>query len=201
MQRSCKIAVLILVPGLIFGLSPFSAGADSGPPDLESVLTATAIEPPQSVRFREERHNPMLKEPMVLTGTMEYLARGKMRKRVETPFQESYLVEPGQVTIERGEEVEVIRGRQGKFIASFLGGIEAVLAGDSNALEESFEIQLEGTPQAWTLNLSPRSKRLARHMQNLVVTGNTERVDSIRVQLDEEFHVMKMIHDHGPGEE
>ena len=185
----------------MLGLSSWPAGANCATPDLESVLAAVAIDPPQSVRFREERHNPMLDEPMLLTGTMEYLERGKMRKRVETPFQESYLVEPGQVSIERGTEIDVIRGRQGKFIAGFLGGIEAVLAGDMHALEASFEIRLEGTPQAWTLNLSPRSKRLAKHMQSLIVKGNTEHVDSIRVQLDEEFHVMKMIHGNGPGVE
>lgn len=184
------------VLALLFWLIPGWATADCGVVDLETVLAATALEPPQSVQFREERHNPMLREPMVLTGTLEYIEAGKLRKRVETPFQESYLVEPDQVSIERDDKTEVIRGRRGKFIAGFLGGIESVLAGDVKTLEESFKIQLEGHPDAWVLNLVPRSDRLARHMQSLVVTGNTESVETIRIQLDDEFHVMEIIREH-----
>ena len=193
-QHHAWIAFVCLVySGLAF--------ADPSGLDVHDILAATAIQPPASVNFREERHNPMLREPLVLTGTMEYLERGKLRKRVETPFQESYLVEPGQVSIERDDEAEVIRGRQGRVIAGFLGGIENILAGDIQALEETFETELTGVLDDWTLTLTPRSKRMARHMESLVVNGNAKSVVSIRVQLDEEFHVTEIIHDDESGEQ
>lgn len=183
----------------LFCLASWSLMADETTPDLQAILAATAIEPPRSVRFREERHNPMLKEPMVLTGTMEYLEPGKLRKRVEAPFQESYLVEPGQVSIEQDDETRVIRGQRGKFVSGFLGGIESVLAGDVESLQEQFEVEIEGTGDDWLLMLTPKSRRLSRHLQNLVVHGSAEQVDRIRIQLDEEFHVMHMIHDPASG--
>lgn len=193
MKFTIKPTVLLLLAGLLCAIRP--ALADGKDADLESVLAAVAIIPPQTVRFREERHNPMLKEPMVLTGTLEYLGKGILRKRIESPFEEAYLVEPEQVSIERESGTEVIRGRRARFVAGFLGGIESVLAGDIKALEDSFLISLEGTGEAWTLDLTPRSRQLAKHMQGLVISGNESSVMSIRVQLDEEFHLIEMFHE------
>jgi hypothetical protein len=177
----------------LIGLAPLYAIADCQDLDLSALLAATAIQPPGSVPFREERHTPMFKEPLVLTGTLEYLEPGVLRKRVETPFQESYLVEPDQVTIEKGGEIEVMRARQGRLIAGFLGGIESILAGDSEGLNDSFEPCAEGSMDAWTLGLKPRSRRLSRYLQGITVTGTSEAIESIRLDLDEEWHRIEIL--------
>lgn len=193
MKLIAHFRTMLFIAAMVSGSAV--AATDEEAISLAEILGATAIDPPQSVRFREERHNPMLKEPMVLTGTLEYLERGTLRKKVETPFMESYLVEPGQISVERESGTEIIRGNRGKFISGFLGGIESVLAGDAATLEASFQVNLDGTRDSWTLVLTPRSKRLAKHLQNLEVTGGCDTVEHIRVQLDEEFHVMELLHD------
>ena len=188
--NNCVIAVLVLLgPDLIL--------ADCVNLDLQSILVHARISPPGTVGFREERHNPMLSEPLVLTGTLEYVEPGVLRKSVKTPFQETYLVEPQQVTVERDQQVEVLRAGQGRLIAAFLGGIEALLAGDFDRLEESFEYCSGGTPEAWNLDLTPRSRRLGKHLKQLHVEGTSDAIQSIRIDLDdEEWHVMEI----QPGE-
>ena len=76
------------------------------PLDLDTVLRNIAVAPPARVGFREERHNPLLKEPMVLTGYLEYLEAGRLRKVIETPFEEAFLVDADQIEIERNGEIQ-----------------------------------------------------------------------------------------------
>lgn len=175
-------------------LVPPSAGADCQPIDLQALLAESATAPPRTVGFREERHNPMLREPLVLTGTLEYLGPGVLRKTIESPFQEAYLVEPDQITISRNGQQEVLKGRQGRMIATFLSGIEALLAGDPDRLKESFHYRTEGTSADWTLILEPRAARLARYLAGMRVEGAGGTIESIRIDLDEEeWHDMQLL--------
>ena len=188
-MRRQVLTVLALV------LMPLMAMADFETPDIVRIAQATAIDPPGSVRFREERHNPMFSEPLVLTGSLEYLGPGVIRKNIESPFQESYLIEPGQVTVVKNNREEVLPTRQGKMISAMLGGIEALLAGDHDSIEEAFEIDLSGTMASWILDLTPRSKRLRKYINSIEIAGNEISFQTLRIDLDdEEWHLMQIIH-------
>lgn len=185
------LTVLILATAF---LAPTSAVADCEAIDLQALLAESVKSPPRTVEFREERHNPMFKEPLVLTGTLEYLEAGVLRKSVQSPFQEQYLVEPDRVTISRGEEQEVLKARQGRMISVFLSGIEALLAGDPDRLKESFHYCIEGTADDWTLSLQPRARRLAKHLNGMRVEGTNGTIESIRIDLDdEEWHYIRIL--------
>ena len=60
--------------------------------ELRDVLERTAVTPPARVSFTEERHNEMFANPLVLTGYLEYLEDGELRKIVETPFEERFYI-------------------------------------------------------------------------------------------------------------
>lgn len=186
-----------MLPALIFAMAfiaPTSAGADCAAIDLQSLLAESAIAPPRSVQFREERHNPMFKEPLVLEGTLEYLEPGVLRKSVQSPFQEQYLIEPDQVTITRNGQQEVLKARQGRMISAFFSGIEAMLAGDPDRLKESFHYCVEGTADDWTLSLEPLVQRLAKHLRSMRVKGANGNIESIHIDLDdEEWHHIEIL--------
>ena len=161
--------------------------------DIESVLASTTITPPARVGFREERQNPMFKESMILTGYLEYLEDGQLRKVVETPFQESYLITADSIEIERDGNVKILSLNKSRSLRTMLGGIEAILAGQIERLESVFEHELSGTQDNWALQLSPRSRRIARQLKSLRVTGNDESVTSIRFDLKgDEWHLMEI---------
>jgi len=161
--------------------------------ELETVLENTAVTPPARVEFREERHNPLLREPMVLTGYLEYLEPGRMRKVVNTPFREAFLVDQDRIEVERDGETRKLSLRKSKLLKTMFGGIEAILSGKPDQLASVFRYTLDGSSVAWSLQLEPISSRISRHLTALQVTGDEQSVTSIRFELrDGEWHLMEL---------
>jgi len=161
--------------------------------DLKTVLENTAVTPPDRVVFREERHNPMLKEPIKLTGYLEYLKPGRLRKVVETPFEEAFLITENYIEIERDGETRRLSLGKSKPIRAMLGGIEAVLAGQTDILASLFRYELSGTASDWSLRLEPISRRVSAHLTVMLVKGDDDSVNSIRLELkDDEWSLMEM---------
>lgn len=163
--------------------------------DLQTVFDNTRVESPAKVAFREERHNPMLKEPVVLTGYLEYLQPGHLRKVIETPYQEAFLVTDKYIEITRDGESRRLSTAKSRPIRSMLGGIEAILAGQVEKLESQFRHELAGDLLDWSLVLEPKSRRISKHMQSMLVKGGEERMSSIRINLNEgEWSLMEIQH-------
>jgi hypothetical protein len=164
--------------------------------DLDSVLETSKISPPARVRFREERHNPLLKEPLILSGYLEYLAAGHLRKVVESPFQETLLISGESIEILRDGKTTTLSAKHSRSLRTMLAGIEAILAGQEDQLLAAFSSALTGTTDAWYLALTPRSNRIARQLVGLQVGGDADAVTSIRIDLsDDEWHRMIIIPD------
>jgi len=174
-----------------------SVAATTGwPLELATVLENTTVSPPARVPFREERHNSMLNQPLVLTGYLEYLGEGRLRKVVETPFSESFLVEGDRIEFSRDGEVRSVALGRSKALQSMLGGIEAILAGRTDELSAVFVYELSGTAAAWTLQLKPRSQKLSQQLNGLKVSGDERAVTSIRFDLkDDEWHLREILED------
>jgi hypothetical protein len=161
--------------------------------DLSSILASTAVQPPAEIGFREERNNPMFKEPMVLTGRLEYLGAGVLRKVVETPFEEDILVEANRVVVTRDGKTRKLSLHRSRALKTILGAIEAVLAGDQARLEASFQCAVSGSADAWSLRMTPQAKAVAKRLSSIEVTGNEQTVKSIRISLpNDEWHQMQI---------
>lgn len=164
--------------------------------ELATVLKNTIVSAPARVGFREERHNRMLKEALVLTGCLEYLGKGRLRKVVRTPFSESFLVDGERIEVSRDGEVRSIALGRSTVLSTMLGGIEAILAGHTEKLESVFLYTIHGTSDDWSLELTPRSRRVLRHLNGITVIGNKSSVSSIRFELDDgEWHLLEILAD------
>ena len=164
--------------------------------ELQTVLENTRITPPDRVAFREERHNQLLKEPLLLTGFLEYLGAGRLRKVVESPFQESFLIEADRIEVERDGKTRKLSISKSKSMRAMLGGIEAVLAGQSDKLESVFAYELSGTDRSWSLQLEPHSRKIAKQLSGLLIKGDDKSVLSIRFDLQGgEWHQMDILSD------
>jgi len=163
--------------------------------ELNDVLTAVAVEPPARVAFREERHNPMLREPLVLSGYLEYLGPGSLNMIIESPFRESYLITSSELEIRRAGDIQKLPLKRARSLQSMLDAIEAIIAGDEKRLADAFDLQLSGEASDWSIRLTPTSKRVARHLGGLSVTGDASTVQSIRIDLEEgEWHLIQLLH-------
>jgi hypothetical protein len=161
--------------------------------DLQSVLDKTMITPPSSVNFREVRHNRMLKDDLVITGYLEYLQKGSLRKVIEAPFDEAYLIRPDSIEIDREGVTRTLSLRKSRTLRTMLGGVEAILAGQTEQLKSVFEYELSGVANDWSLQLRPRSRRIAKQLTGLTVSGDDESVTAILFELkDGEWHRLEI---------
>lgn len=189
MQGSRAITRLLLASMLLTMVPAWSL-------ELDVILEKAAVTPPSRVGFREERHNPMLKEPLVLTGHLEYLSDGVLRKTIATPFEESFLIESDRIVIERAGDVRTLPLKKSRSLRTILGTIEAILSGQTDKIESEFTHQIGGTARAWSVMLAPVSRSMRRQLVSLQVTGNDRSVTSIRIDLKGgEWHVMEVFHD------
>lgn len=167
--------------------------------DLQTVLDRTTIAPPSRVAFREVRHNQMLKDDLVITGYLEYLQEGLLRKVIESPFEEAYLVKKDRIEIDRQGETKTLSLRKSRSLKTMLGGIEAILAGRAEQLGNVFSYELVGAAEDWSLQLRPRSKRIARQLTSLTVTGDAAAITTIRFELaGGEWHAMELLKSDAP---
>lgn len=191
--RNTLIAGAGAALALMFFLVAPVLAADLPSLDLRTVLANTTVTPPGRVRFREERHNPMLAEPLVLTGHLEYLELGVLRKVIETPFQEAFQVDAQHIIIERDGQSRKLSLNKSRSLRTILGAIEAILAGEADRLESDFDYELSGTVDSWTVRLTPISQRIAKQLESLQVSGDGESATGIRVDLaGGEWHQMEI---------
>lgn len=163
--------------------------------DLETVLENTAVTPPSRVDFVEQRFNRLLKDPMALTGYLEYVEAGQLRKVIESPFAEAFFITQDYIEIERGGKSRRLSLRKSKTMKAMFGGIEAILAGEPDKLASLFRYELTGTAKAWTMRLEPLSSRISAHLTAMLVAGDEDSVNSIRMELkDGEWSLMELTH-------
>lgn len=177
---------MFLSPAQIAALAVVSwlgTGAMAHALELSEVLERTRVTPPDLVSFRETRYNPLLKEPMELTGYLQYPQAGQLRKVIESPFQESMLVDGDMIELVRDGRTRRVSLRNRQSILTMLQTIESLLAGNASVLEEVFEHELTGTEDSWRLRLTPTTKRLAKQLGQLTVCGGQSTIDEIRFEM------------------
>jgi len=163
--------------------------------ELETVLENTAVTPPSRVGFVEQRFNRLLKEPMRLTGYLEYVKAGQLRKVIESPFNETFFITEDYIEIERNGKTRRLSLRKSKPMRAMFAGIEAILAGQTDQLTAFFRYELTGTNGAWTIRLEPLSKHVSAHLAAMLVKGDEDSTNSIRLEFeDEEWSLMELLH-------
>lgn len=164
------------------------------PLELETVLRNVAVTPPSRIGFLEQRHNRLLKEPLVLTGYLEYVQTGQLRKVIETPFEEDFFITEDFIEINRDGKTRRLSLHKSKPMKAMFGGIEAILAGQVEELAALFRYELSGTVEAWSLRMEPLSDSIARHLTVMLVEGDGDSANSIRLELkDGEWSLMEFM--------
>lgn len=162
--------------------------------ELETVLRNVAVTPPSRIGFLEQRHNRLLKEPLVLTGYLEYVQTGQLHKVIETPFKEDFFITEDFIEINRDGKTRRLSLHKSKPMQAMFGGIEAILAGQVDKLAALFRYQLSGSVEAWSLRMEPLSDSISRHLTVMLVEGDGDSVNSIRLELkDGEWSLMEFL--------
>jgi outer membrane lipoprotein-sorting protein len=141
--------------------------------------------------FTETKYMAVLDKPLVSSGELLYTAPDHLEKRTLTPKPESFVLDGDVVTIERGKKKHTLPLHDYPKIAVFTESIRGTLAGDRAALERSYRLSLDGTPNRWTLTLSPTDNHLTDIIKDILVRGEQGRILSIEIrQADGDHSIM-----------
>ena len=141
--------------------------------DTDALIAKLARPAPASIAFTEVRVSPLLREPLVVAGELEFSGPGSLDRHVRKPYREDTSIRGESVRVEReGEQSRSFALKRAPELRGLLTGFSALLAGDVPGLKRSFDVQAQGTEQSWTLQLVPLDARARKRLQRLEIAGH-----------------------------
>ena len=134
--------------------------------------------------FVERRTSSFLLDEIQLSGRLLYRAPDFIKKTVESPFQQVTTIDGNSIRVEKTSARGETTTRQysldaSEAIYSAVEGIRATLSGNYEYLRQSFELQLDGDRESWSVLLLPRGEAMRKLIDRIYITGMEGRITSI----------------------
>jgi outer membrane lipoprotein carrier protein LolA len=164
---------------LALACSPAGA-ADWGVADLMRTLGQVKL---AKGRFVERRDLAALTAPLRSSGTLVYVAPGRLEKHTTKPAPESLILEGERLTIEKieGGPKRVLNLPDYPVLWAFVESIRSTLAGDLGTLNRFYRVELAGRPSQWRLVLVPTEPKMREVVREIRIDGREDWIGSISV--------------------
>lgn len=163
MSRSAAVLLLALLPGL-------ATAATSDP--AAALLANLARTPPVSTPFVQVSYRGVLDQPLIVSGTMQWLGGDRMQRDIAKPFSETAKIGDGELSVRRGHgKVHRMALARAPQVGAMLAGFRALLGGDVAAVDKDFTLASDGGAAHWVITLTPRSELMKRQLASIVIDG------------------------------
>ena len=167
---------------ILAALLAWVPAALAAPPwTLERLLAGFAQKGSARATFVEKKTVRVLERPLVSSGELRFTAPDVLEKRTLRPRPELLRLEGERLTLEREDRKLSLDLRSTPEAAAFVDSIRGTLAGDREALEQAYRLQLEGSEASWTLTLTPREPTLAAWVKRIRIVGRRADVTVIEI--------------------
>lgn len=150
---------------------------------IDQLMTGLAEHKGGRAKFVEKRYLAVLDRPLTATGEMTYTAPDRLEKRTLTPKPETLLLDKDRLSIERDRRKLSINLASRPEALAFVDSIRSTLAGNREALERNYTLQLSGGSDSWVLTLAPREEKIAALLQRITISGSRNRIRTIEYLL------------------
>ncbi len=151
------------------------------------------------VAFSEKKYIALLDRPVESSGELVYQPPGRLEKRTLKPSVESLVLDRDVLVVERGKQRYTLQLQQYPEITAIVGSIRNTLAGDLEALERQYRVDLQGNPERWSLTLLPSDTGIAALVQRIRISGTRDELRQIEMlQADGDRSVMDIHRDAPP---
>lgn len=141
-------------------------------PDTAELIARLTREVPASIAFVEVRFSPLLVEPLIVGGELDYASAATLRRRVETPYNETTTISGESVRVERDGQSRTFALRRAPELRGLLTGMIGLLGGDAAHLSRHFAITPSGDDTNWQLDLAPTDDKVRQRLSAITVAGN-----------------------------
>ena len=146
--------------------------------------------------FLEKKYLKMLNAPLESSGQLIYTAPYRLEKLTLSPKPESMVVDQDTLTVEMRGRKRSLQIQDYPVLWAFVESIRGTLKGDLSALQQFYHVKLEGSRQAWQLQLQPTEKKMMALIQTIVIRGSKDRLNAIEIsEADGDRSVMTVIDD------
>jgi outer membrane lipoprotein-sorting protein len=151
------------------------------------------------VAFSETKYIAILDGPVESSGELVYSPPARLEKRTLKPKVESLVLDRDTLVVERGKQRYTLQLRQYPEIDAIVGSIRDTLAGDLAALQRHYRVDLQGSPDRWSLTLLPSDQGIAAMVQRIQISGARDEVRRIEMlHTDGDRSVMRIGSDASP---
>lgn len=159
---------------------------------LEDLFARFAKIPSSNARFTETREIGMLTTPLESSGTLSYRRPDFLEKRTLQPQPEGLRLEGDRLTLTQADGASrTLSVSAMPEIQTYVESIRATLRGDVPSIMRFYEVALEGAPQDWRMQLTPRAEEARKIVQRIVIAGGDTTIRRIEVlQADGDRSVM-----------
>lgn len=162
---------------LTIGLGPTLAQANWGVRELMQSLAQTKS---TKAHFTEKKYIGFVDTPIESSGELAFQAPDHLEKRTLQPQQEALVLDGERLTVEQnGRRRFTIDLRRQPDAAAFVESIRATLAGDREALEFYYALDLKGSASDWQLTLTPRQSGMRKVLTRIRMAGKQSTVSMI----------------------
>jgi hypothetical protein len=160
----------ILMAGAVLALPALAA--DPAPPDLDALLQHLARPAPATTPFVEVHFSPLLSRPLIVSGQLEYSGPDSLARTVDKPYAEHTEIHGETVSVTRGNgKPRTFSLQRAPELKTLLSSFSALLGGNRQQLEGSFNLTVSGDDAHWTLGLTPRDGRVSQRVTRITVNG------------------------------
>ena len=146
--------------------------------------------------FVEKKYLKLLNAPLESSGQLIYTAPYRLEKLTLSPKPESMVVDQDTLTVEMRGRKRSLQIQDYPVLWAFVESIRGTLKGDLSALQQFYQVKLEGTRQSWQLHLQPTEKKMVALIQTILIRGSKDRVNAIEIaEADGDRSIMTVIDD------
>jgi hypothetical protein len=149
-----------------------SAVAVCAAPDPDALLQRLARPAPATTAFVEVHFSPLLSRPLIVSGELQYNGPDSLGRTVEKPYSEHTEIHGDEVSVTRGSgKPRIFSLQRAPDLKTLLTSFSALLGGNREQLERSFNFNVDGDDAHWSIGLTPRDSRVSQRVTRITVTG------------------------------
>jgi hypothetical protein len=132
-------------------------------------------------KYVEHKHLAMLETPLESSGTLLYVAPGKLEKHMLSPRRESLILDGDRLVLDSKGQRRTFALQEYPVAWAFAESIRSTLSGDLPTLQRFYEVSLEGHAGAWRLRLRPKESRMRQAASEISLGGSGTWINLIEI--------------------
>lgn len=160
------------------------AGVDAqGEANLQQLMHDLAQVKSARGTYVERKHLAMLNMPLESSGTLVYVAPGRLEKHMLAPRRETLILDGDTLVLDRKGKGDrrTVALQAHPVVWAFAESIRSTLTGDLATLQRFYEVKLEGNASAWRLQLWPKDSRMRQAASEISLGGSGTWVHRIEI--------------------